>query len=71
MHLVLRRGFETKALDSSLMCGLSRGENEINTVSNILAKKDGIPGSNNKNRKGLLNCLWRDPGKLINGSVNS
>jgi len=71
MHLVLRRGFETKALDSSLMCGLNRGENEINAASNILAKKDGIPGSNNKNRKGLLNCLWRDPGKLINDYVNS
>ena len=70
MHLVLRRGFETKALDSSLTRGLNRGENKINAASNILAKKDGIPGSNNKNRKGLLNCLWRDPGKLINGYVN-
>ena len=71
MHLVLRRGFETKALDSSLMCGLNRGENEINVESNILGKEDGIPGSNNKNRKGLLNFFWRDPGKLINGYVNS
>ena len=71
MHLVLRRGFETKVPDSSLTRGLNSAENEINAASNILAKKDGIPGSNNKNRKGLLNCLWRDPGKLINGYVNS
>ena len=71
MPLVLRREFETKALDSSLTCGLNRVENEINAVSNILAKKDGITGSKNKNRKGLLNCLWRNPGKLINGYVNS
>ena len=71
MHLVLRRGFETKVPDSSLMYGLNSGENEINAASNILAKKDGIPGSNNKNRKGLLNSLWRDPSKLINGYVNS
>ena len=41
MHLVLRRGFESKALDFSLMCGLNRGENEINAASNILAKKEG------------------------------
>jgi len=70
---VLRRGFETKALDSSLTRGLNRveNENEINAASNILAKKDGITGSNNKNRQRLLNCLWRDPGKLINGYVNS
>ena len=53
------------------MCGLNRGENEINAASNILATKDGIPGSNNKNRKGLLICLWKDLGKLINGYVNS
>ena len=72
MHLVLRRGFETKVPDSSLTRGLNgvENENEINAASNILAKKDGITGSNNKNRKGLLNCLWRDPGKLINGYVN-
>jgi len=40
---VLRRGFETKALDSSLMRGLNRGEseNEINAASNILAKIEG------------------------------
>ena len=68
---MLGRRFETKVLDSSLTRGLNRGENEINAASNILAKKDGIPGSNNKNRKGLLNCLWRDPGKLISGYVNS
>jgi len=41
MHLVLRRGFETKALDSSLMCGLNRVVNGINATSNILAKKEG------------------------------
>ena len=72
MHLVLRRGFETKVPDSSLTRGLNRveNENEINAASNILAKKDGIPGSNNKNRQRLLNCLWSDPGKLINGYVN-
>jgi len=67
---VLRRGFKSKVTDSSLTRGLNRVENEINAASNILAKKDGISGSNNKNRKGLLNCLWSDPGKLINGYVN-
>jgi len=41
MHLVLRRGFETKALDSSLTRGLNgvENENEINAASNILAKQ--------------------------------
>ena len=34
-------------------------------------KKDGIPVSNSNNRKGILNCLWSDPGKLISGYVNS
>jgi hypothetical protein len=40
---VLRRGFETKALDSRLMRGLNFGEseNEINAALNILAKIEG------------------------------
>jgi len=54
------------------MHGLNRVENKNGIMySNILAKKDGFTGRNSKNRKGILNCFWRDPGKLINGYVNS
>ena len=54
------------------MHGLNRVENENDIIHNqtsLQRKKDGIPGSNSNNRKGILNCLWSDPGKLINDYV--
>ena len=71
---MLRRGFETKVPDSSLTRGLNRVENENDIMhykKSLHRKKDGIPGSKSNNRKGILSCLWSDPGKLINGYVNS
>ena len=56
------------------MHGLNRVENENDLLcyqTSLQRKKDGIPGSKSNNRKGNLNCLWSDPGKLINGYVNS
>ena len=56
------------------MHGLNRVENENDIMhyqTSLQRKKEGIPGSNSNNRKGILNCLWSDPGKLINGYVNS
>ena len=56
------------------MHGLNRVENENDIMhyqTSLQRKKDGIPGSDSNNRKGFLNCLWSDPGKLINGYVNS
>ena len=56
------------------MHGLNRVENENDIMhykKSLQRKKDGIPGSKSNNRKGRLNCLWSDPGKLINGYVNS
>ena len=70
MHLVLRRGFETAGLDSREMHGLNRVENENDIMhyqTSLQRRKDGIPGSKSNNRKGCLNCLWSDPGKLISG----
>jgi len=47
-------------------------ENDIrHHQTSLQRKKDGILGNNSNNRKGVLNCLWSDPGKLINGYVNS
>ena len=54
------------------MHGLSRVENDImHYQTSLQRKKDGIPGSNSNNLKGILNCLWSDPDKLISGYVNS
>jgi len=56
------------------MHGLNRVENKNNIMhyqTSLQRKKDGISGSNSNNRKGILNCLWSNPGKLINGYVNS
>ena len=56
------------------MLGLNRVENENDIMhyqASLQRKKDGIPGSNSNNRNCILNCLWSDPGKLINGYVNS
>ena len=58
------------------MHGLNRVENEndkdkMHYQTSLQRKKDGILGSNSNNKKGRLNCLWSDPGKLINGYVNS
>ena len=56
------------------MHGLNRVENENDIMhykKSLHRKKDVILGSNSNNRKGILNCLWSDPGKLINGYVNS
>ena len=53
---------------------LNRVQNENDIMhykKSLHRKKDGIPGSNSNNGNGILNCLWRDPGKLINGYVNS
>ena len=54
------------------MLGLNRVENENDIMhyqTSLQRKKDSIPGSNSNNRKGRLNWLWSDPGKLINGYV--
>ena len=45
MHLVLRRGFETAALNSRLIQGLNRVENEngiMHYQTSLQRKKDGF-----------------------------
>ena len=56
------------------MHDLNRVGNEndiIHYKTSLQRKKDSIPGRNSNNRKGRLNCLWCDPGKLINSNFNS
>ena len=56
------------------MHGLNRVENKNDTRHyqiSLQSKKNGMTGSNSNNRKGRLNWLRSDPGKLINGYVNS
>jgi len=53
---------------------LNRFENENDITHYQISwqrKKDCIPSSNSKNRKGILNSSRSDPGKLLNGNVNS
>ena len=61
-------------MDSRQIRGLNRIENKNDIMdyqTSLQREKDNISGSNSNNRKGRLNCLWSDPGKLINGYVNS